>query len=116
MRKLFVYLMIAASIISLVACAYETGIQVTDDTIVQVIDNKTTSDEVVKLIGYPPRKSQVGDKEIWYYDFLQINHIGPNTNETTAFEFNKKGIVTSHYKTGGNIGTSSNPLLRAAGQ
>lgn len=54
---------------------------------------------------------------MWYYDFNQIGQgvIGRNISETTAFEFNAKGVVVSHYKAGGAPGTSSNPLLKAAG-
>ena len=98
--------------------AYKTGVQVTDAQMAQIVDRKSTQADVVALIGQPPRKAQVGGKEVWYYDFNQIGqaYIGRNINETTAIEFNAKGVVQSHYKTGGQPGTSSNPLLKAAGQ
>lgn len=98
--------------------AYKTGTQVSTEQMASVTDKKTTQAEVVSLIGQPNRKTEAGGNTVWYYDFNQIGQaiIGKNINETTAFEFNKKGIVLTHYKTGGQAGTSSNALLRAAGQ
>lgn len=95
--------------------AYKTGTQVTDAQMAQAVDNRTTQAEITAMLGQPGRKVQVGAKEIWYYDFQQIGHafIGKNVNEATAFEFNQKGILVSHYKTGGQAG---NPLLKAAGK
>lgn len=98
--------------------AMKTGTQVMAEQMSQVIDNKTTQAEVVSLLGQPNRKAQAGGKEVWYYDFTQIGQavIGRNISETTAVEFNGKGVVVSHYKTGGTPGPSSNPLLKAAGK
>ena len=131
MRKTFVYFLATLCLIGLTACggttsgggndfgAMKTGIQVSDDQMAQVIDKKTTAEEVVRLIGHPGRQAQVGEKEMWYYDYTQIGHVivgGRNVSETTVFEINKRGVVISHYKTSGSGGTSSNPLLKAAGQ
>lgn len=98
--------------------AMKTGTQVTAEQMDQIKDNQTKQDEVIALLGQPNRKAQAGNKTIWSYDFNQIGQalIGRNINETTAVEFNSKGIVTAHYKTGGQQGSSSNALLRAAGQ
>jgi outer membrane protein assembly factor BamE (lipoprotein component of BamABCDE complex) len=128
-RMPFGLLLVSVSmLVSLTACgtipgladlgAMKTGRQVTTEQMGQVIDNKTTQAEIVSLLGQPNRKAQVGAKEVWYYDFTQIGQavIGRNISETTAFEFDAKGVVLSHYKTAGAPGTSSNPLLKAAGQ
>jgi outer membrane protein assembly factor BamE len=116
MKKLIIRLIITVNLLIMGACAYETGTQFSDAQMIQVVDNKTTVDELVKMVGYPPRKTQMENKEIWYYHFTQINSLTSNINEITAFEVNRKGIVISHYKTNGNAGNSYNPLLRAAGQ
>lgn len=98
--------------------AMKSGTHVSDDQMAQVVDKKTTQAEVVAMIGQPNRKTEAGGNTVWYYDFNQIGQaiIGKNINETTAFEFNKNGVVVAHYKTGGQPGTSSNALLKAAGQ
>jgi outer membrane protein assembly factor BamE (lipoprotein component of BamABCDE complex) len=95
--------------------AMKTGIQVSQAQMDQVVDSKTKQSDVVALVGQPSRKAQVGTKTIWYYDFNQIGQaiIGKNINETTAFEFNNKGVVVAHYKTTGAVG--GNALLKAAG-
>ncbi len=128
MKSTLLTLLVAAAVASLTACgsvpgladlgAMKTGTQVSAEQMAQIADNKTTQAEVVSLLGQPNRKAQVGNKEVWYYDFTQIGQavIGRNISETTAVEFNGKGVVVSHYKTGGTPGQSSNPLLKAAGQ
>lgn len=95
--------------------AMKTGTQVSQVQMDQVVDAKTKQADVVALVGQPNRKVQVGTKTIWYYDFNQIGQaiIGKNINETTAFEFNNKGVVVAHYKTAGVAG--GNALLKAAG-
>ena len=100
------------------AGAMKTGTQVSAEQMAGIVDNKSTQADVVSRIGQPNRKAQVGKQVVWYYDFNQIGQalIGRNINETTVFEFNGKGTLISHYKTGGQPGTSSNALLRAAGQ
>ena len=120
--------LIIAATISLSACgtvpglsdlgAYKTGTQITQEQMNSITDGKSVQADVVSAVGQPNRKSQVGVKEIWYYDFNQIGQalIGKNISETTAFEFNAKGTLISHYKTSGQSGSSSNPLLKAAGQ
>jgi outer membrane protein assembly factor BamE (lipoprotein component of BamABCDE complex) len=98
--------------------AMKSGTQISAEQMASVIEKKTTQAEVVSMVGQPNRKIDAGGKTIWYYDFNQIGQgiIGKNISETTAFEFNKKGVVVAHYKTGGQPGTSSNALLKAAGQ
>ena len=98
--------------------AMKSGTHVPDDQMSKGVDKKTTQAEVVAMIGQPNRKTEAGGNTVWYYDFNQIGQaiIGKNINETTAFEFNKKGVVVAHYQTGGQPGTSSNALLKGAGQ
>lgn len=93
----------------------KTGTQISQGQMDQVVDAKTKQADVAALVGQPNRKVQVGTKTIWYYDFSQIGQpiIGKNINETTAFEFNNKGVVVAHYKTNG---TAGNALLKAAGK
>lgn len=118
----------AALVIALTGCgtvpgladlgAMRTGTQVTEAQLNQIIDGKTTQDQVVALLGHPNRKSQSGNRAVWSYDFTQIGQavIGRNISETTVIELNAKGVVVAHYKTGGQGGQSNNALLRAAGQ
>lgn len=113
-----------ACMLGLTACgttdfgAMKSGTQVSEAQMSSLIDGRSKQADVVAAVGHPSRKTQNGAKEIWYYDFNQIGQaiVGRNINETTAFEFNNKGVLVAHYKTGGQVGTSSNPLLRAAGK
>lgn len=127
MRRLFGQSMLICCVLTVSACgtvpgmadfgAMKNGTQVTQDQMAQIVDNMTTQAQVVGLLGQPSRKLQVGKTEVWEYDFTQIGQavIGRNLNETTSFVFNKQNIVVSHFKTAGSKGTSSNPLLKAAG-
>lgn len=96
----------------------KTGTQVTETQMSSLIDNRSKQADVIAAIGHPTRLTQAGTKEIWYYDFTQIGQsiIGKNINETTAFEFNARGVLVAHYKTGAQQGNSTNPLLKAAGK
>ncbi|MDR7380417.1 outer membrane protein assembly factor BamE (lipoprotein component of BamABCDE complex) [Rhodoferax ferrireducens] len=119
---------IAAAVAGISACgtvpglsdlgAMKTGTQVSKKQMDSITDAKSTQADVITLIGQPNRKAEAGGNILWYYDFKQIGQaiIGKNIDETTVFEFNKKGVLLSHYKTGGQPGTSNNPLLKAAGQ
>lgn len=125
MKNLMKKTLLVLSFASLTACgsvpglsdlgAYKTGTQISQVQMDQVFDSRTKQSEVVTLVGQPNRKAQVGANTIWYYDFNQIGQaiIGKNINETTVFEFNSKGVVVAHYKSGG--AASGNPLLKAAG-
>lgn len=89
--------------------AYTTGVEVTQAKFNQIIVNKSKKYDVESIVGYPMRKQMLGGNEIWYYDFTKIRHIGANIDESTVFEFNKKGVVVKKYKTAG--GNGGNPLL-----
>ncbi|PSM53310.1 hypothetical protein CRN67_00245 [Campylobacter blaseri] len=88
--------------------AYTKGTEVTQAQMDLLTINKSKKSDVERIIGYPQRKSSVGKTEIWYYDFTKIRHIGSNIDESSVFEFNKKGILTKKYKTNGS--NNSNPL------
>jgi len=116
-------MLLVCTLIGLSACgalggfgAMKTGTQISQEQMDE-INSKSKQADVVAIVGQPNRKTQVGAKEIWYYDFSQIGQaiIGKNINETTVFEFDSKGMVTAHYKTGGTPSNNSNPLLKAAG-
>ncbi|MHB1655649.1 MAG: hypothetical protein ACYCSZ_04690 [Burkholderiales bacterium] len=103
--------LVAAALMSLSACGTvpdvtdlsvaKSGTQISQEQMGKLIDKKSTQDDVVAVVGQPNRKAQVGQKEIWYYDFIQVGapFIGKNIHEATAFEFNQKGVLLSHYKT-----------------
>ena len=94
--------------------AYTNGVEVTDAQLDQISKGKTTSIEVIKLIGHPVRKDTMNGKELWIYPFTKIRHFGSNVNETTTIEFNSKGIVVDAYKAGGRSDSTGNPLVDAA--
>ena len=94
------------------ACAYTQGTEVQASNFEQLKENKSTKADVEKMVGYPQRKQTLGANEIWYYDFTKISHnpFGGNVDESTVFEFNKKGVLIKKYKTKGS--GNVNPLLR----
>lgn len=94
--------------------AYKTGTEVTQAQLSGFQVGKSTQADVVQAIGQPARKQALGDKEVWYYDFTKIRHIGANVSESTVFEFDKSGKLLQSYKTG-NSGKTGNALLDAAG-
>jgi outer membrane protein assembly factor BamE len=116
--RFFVCVFLAAS---LTACGtvgsvlgdYEEGRYITDQQMNAFTDKKTTQDDVVAAIGQPNRKADADGKVIWYYDYQRIKSFGKNINESAVFEFDKKKVLVTHYKTGGTA-SSSNPLLREA--
>lgn len=77
----------------------------------QIKEGKSKMAGVEKIVGHPSKKQETKRGEIWSYPYNKIRHIGSNVNETTTFEFDKKGVVTKKYKTAGGA-SSANPLLR----
>lgn len=114
------------SIIMLGGCAngkspldYETGTYVAPEMVQQLKAQKATQDQVVAAIGYPSSKSELSGKELWRYEYnliTAIPFVGKNKSEASVFEWSKSGKLLDAYKTNGGNGTSSNPLLKAAGQ
>lgn len=99
------------------ALDYTSGTHVTEQQVAQFKKGVTTQEDVVQAIGQPPQKNEVGGKEIWSYPYTKIAALPlmPNSNETTVFEWSKKGILLNAYKSGGKTSESSNPLLKATG-
>lgn len=98
--------------------SYKTGTYVTAEQLNGLQNGKTTQDQVIKIIGFPTDKMNVSGKELWRYPYTKINAIpfaGDNQSETTVLEFNNKGVLLNSYKSNGSQGSSSNPLLKAAG-
>ncbi|QWU80741.1 putative outer membrane lipoprotein [Campylobacter novaezeelandiae] len=86
------------------------GLEVNQNKLDAIIIGKSTQEDIEKIIGYPIRKTNIGNKEIWYYDFTRITSLPRfDKDESTVFEFNKRGIVVKKYKTQGS--ENSNPLL-----
>ncbi|WP_122448357.1 outer membrane protein assembly factor BamE domain-containing protein [Pseudomonas viridiflava] len=98
---------------------YETGTFVAPEKVQQLKAQKATQDQVVTAIGYPSSKSELSGKELWRYEYNLITAlplVGKNKAEATVFEWSKGGKLLDAYKTNGGNGTSSNALLKAAGQ
>lgn len=97
---------------------YTTGVNVSATQMSGFTDKKTTQSDVIKAIGEPGNKAEVGGKEIWSYGYTFIPGVPftskKNISETTVFEFDKRGVLVKHYKTGGNT-QSGNALLNASG-
>nr|CAM96410.1 conserved hypothetical protein [Pseudomonas fluorescens SBW25] len=129
-RNLFVkkVALIAAAVLSLAVlggCAngkspldYETGTFVAPEKVQQLKTARASQEQVVKEIGYPSSKGEISSKEIWRYEYnliTAIPFVGKNKAEATVFEWSKSGKLLDAYKTNGGNGSSSNPLLKAAG-
>lgn len=126
MKRIISILVIAGSL-TLSGCAavskvtsgldYKTGTYISQQQLDGFVKGKTKQDEVVAKIGHPPQKAEVMGKEVWTYTYTLIAALPfqPNKFENTVIEFNKAGIMTDAYKTGGTPGQSGNPLLNAAG-
>ena len=108
----------AFAAIALSACAtdfmaYKTGTEVTAEQMAQFKPGETTQQQVIAAIGAPGRREALNNKELWYYDFNKIRHIGGNVNEATVFEWDASGKLLQTYKTGSSAKTG-NPLIDAA--
>ncbi|WP_421556768.1 hypothetical protein [Pseudomonas kitaguniensis] len=120
--------MVAALFVAVSGCAqiakvsapldYTTGVNVSTAQMANFTDKKTTKDDVVSALGQPGNKSEVAGNEIWSYGYTFIPGVPftskKNVSETTVFEFDKRGVLAKHYKTGANT-QNTNPLLNAAG-
>ncbi len=95
----------------IVACAYTQGSEVTSAQLDKLIVGQSTRADVEQVVGNPQRKQELNGGEVWYYDFtkISVNPFGGNVDESTVFEFNKKGVLAKKYKSKG-FG-NSNPLL-----
>lgn len=60
---------------------------------------KAKKADVTSAIGHPHRREQLGDNQVWYYDFSKLSY-GGATEEATVFEFDKAGVLVDMYRTG----------------
>jgi outer membrane protein assembly factor BamE len=125
MKKVAILVAATLTIATLGGCAnghtpldYSTGTYVAPDKVQQLKASNATQPQVVAAIGYPNSKTEVGDQIIWKYDYTLITAIpfvGKNKSESAVFEWSRAGKLMDAYKTNGGVGSSSNPLLKAAG-
>ena len=125
MKKVALLAAAALTVSMLTGCAngrspldYETGTFVAPEKVQELKASKATQTQVVNAIGYPSSKSEVAGKEIWKYEYnliTAISFVGKNKAESAVFEWTRSGKLLDAYKTNGGNGTSSNPLLKAAG-
>lgn len=115
MKKVSVFAVAALSVVLLSGCAAvqkvadhldaKSGTYVSQEKLATFVKGKTHQDDVVKAVGYPPTKNEVGGKEVWSYPYSLITalpFVGENKSETTVFEFNKAGVLTNAYKAVGS--------------
>lgn len=94
---------------------YVTGTEITQQQMDAAEIGKTTQKQVSEAFGPPNRREQLGDTQVWYYDFTKIKSFGKNVNELTVFEFGKNGVLSAKSKSNGNSGAKTgNPLIDAA--
>ncbi|GGB05464.1 hypothetical protein [Agarivorans gilvus] len=93
--------------------AYETGVEVSQEQMLQYVDGETTKQQLIADLGHPSRKQVINEVETWFYDYVYIPPFPGqrNISEASAFDFNPQGVLISHYKTQGKSG---NPLIEAA--
>jgi len=92
--------------------SHRSGTEITQEQLDSLKVGKSKKADVIEVVGQPGRKEQLGDHQVWYYDFSVIRSFGKNVNESTVFEFNKAGVLVDKYKTGS--GKAGNPLQEAA--
>lgn len=95
---------------------HKAGTQISKEQMDALEVGKTTKQQVLEAFGAPNRREQLGDVQVWYYDFTKIATFGKNVSESTVLEFDKAGVLVSKAKSGGagGAGKTGNPLLDAA--
>lgn len=92
---------------------HTTGTEISQEQMDALTVGKTTRQEVTEAFGAPARREQLGDTQVWYYDYSKIATFGKNISESTVLEFDSKGVLLSKSKSG-STGATGNPLLDAA--
>ncbi len=87
-----------------------TGIAITQAQLDELEIGKTTQDQIRGKYGAPTRREQLGDTQVWYYDYARIKAFGRNVQESTVFEFGKDGRLKVKSK-GGAPTSTGNPFL-----
>lgn len=88
----------------------KTGTEITQKQMDAVEVGKATQDQVREAFGAPTRREQLGDTQVWYYDFAHIKHFGKNVQESTVFEFGKDGKLKVKSK-GAAPAKTGNPFM-----
>lgn len=88
----------------------KTGTEITQKQLDAIEVGKATQDQVREAFGAPTRREQLGDTQVWYYDFAHIKHFGKNVQESTVFEFGKDGKLKVKSK-GAAPAKTGNPFM-----
>jgi len=88
----------------------KTGVQITQAQMDAFEVGKATQDQVREAFGAPTRREQLGDTQVWYYDYAHIKHFGKNVQESTVFEFDKNGKLKVKSK-GAAPASTGNPFM-----
>lgn len=75
------------------------GTQVSQEQFEGLTVGKATKADVTEALGHPQRREQLGDNQVWYYDFSKLSY-GRAIEEATVFEFDKAGVLVEKYRTG----------------
>jgi len=93
--------------------AYKRGTNVTEQQLATFTVNKSTKDDVIKLLGEPQVKSKDGSHDVLEYHYSQINHLTGGVDQAVKFYFNKQNVLlTTKTVAGSHFG---NALEEAAG-
>ena len=121
MRKLMFSVLLATPLLFAAPAAnadmfkHTSGTEITQEQLDAVTVGKTTKQDIMDAFGAPSRREQLGDSQVWYYDFTKIAVFSKDKSEATVFEFDKAGMVTSKGRAGGGgAPKTGNPLLDAA--
>jgi outer membrane protein assembly factor BamE len=87
---------------------HKTGVEITAKQMDALEVGKTTKDQIQDTFGAPTRREQLGDDQVWYYDYAKIGHF-KNTQESTVFEFGKDGVLKRKSK-GAAPANTGNPF------
>lgn len=90
--------------------AHTTGTEITQKQLDELEVGKATQDHVREKFGAPTRREQLGDTQVWYYDYAKIKHFGKNVQESTIFEFGKDNVLKVKSK-GAAPAKTGNPFL-----
>jgi outer membrane protein assembly factor BamE (lipoprotein component of BamABCDE complex) len=97
-------------------CAYKSinhGTEITDEQVSQIIDGKTTRDEILIEFGDPSKT--MNDEKAYFYSWTRGSkgHLlgigsGSAYSQSLVVVFNDQGVVTNHKITRGTTEASAN--------
>ena len=112
MKKLVLGILLGMATVGMTACSYKQGTEVNQATISKFQVGKTTKDEIISALGVPQKMTADGTDQWLTYSYTEINSLGGNKDESTAFIVNKDGVLKNIVKGKGDGG--DNPLIKAA--